>query len=438
MLNLNTNKFLKFYLKTYGCQMNEYDSARIVDALRAEFALELVADAEQADVIILNTCSVRDKAQHKLFSDLGRFRMFLKNNPELVIGVGGCVASQEGKNIIKNAPNVSFVFGPQTLHRLPFMLRKALAKQSSQVDISFPELEKFSCLPSPTASGPSAFVTIMEGCNKYCSYCIVPYTRGKEISRSFADVMAEVEHLVGQGVKEIYFLGQNVNDYEYGLAELITATAKIPEVLRIRFVTSYPSGIDADLIKVFASEPKLVSHIHLPVQSGSDRILERMRRRYTIAEYKAVVEKLRAVRPNISVSSDFIVGFPGENAEDFAATLELVKQIKFDISYSFIYSPRPGTTAAKLEDNISPTEKKNRLDNLQAELNQQAKNYSNAMLGTIQPVLVVGMAKKNSQQLTGRTENNRIVNFMGEKSMIGQVVPVRIDEVLRNSLRGTT
>lgn len=438
MLNQNMNKTqpLKLYIKTYGCQMNEYDSARITDLLRAEFKLEVTANSETADIIILNTCSVRDKARHKLLSDLGRFRQFLRFNPHLIIGVGGCVASQEGENIIKQAPNVSFVFGPQTLHRLPDMLRQVLTKKSSTVDTSFPELEKFSCLPTRAADGPSAYVTIMEGCNKYCSYCVVPYTRGKEISRPFADVMSEVEHLVSQGVKEIYFLGQNVNDYAYGLTNLINATAKLSEVLRIRFVTSYPKVDDQELLGAFANEPKLVNHIHLPIQSGSDRILNAMRRRYTAAEYISIIEKLRTIRPNISISSDFIVGFPGETEEDFAATMQVVEEIRFDISYSFIYSPRPGTLAAKLEDNTSVKEKKLRLAALQAKLKQQAENYSQAMLSTVVPILVTGSTRKNTNQFTGRTESNRIVNFFGSHDMIGKIVPVKITEILNNSMRG--
>lgn len=437
MQNQSMNRVYKLYIKTYGCQMNEYDSARIVDALRAEFSLELVDVPSQADIIILNTCSIRDKARHKLFSDLGRFQKLLRHKPELVIGVGGCVASQEGNNIIRKAPNVNFVFGPQTLHRVPAMLRQSIANcQPKQVDISFPELEKFSCLPAPTANGPSAYVTIMEGCNKCCSYCIVPYTRGKEISRPFSAIMAEVEQLVKSGVREIYFLGQNVSDYDYGLAKLIEATAKIPEVVRIRFVTSYPTGIDDDLLEVFAEEPKLVSHIHLPVQSGSNRILAAMRRRYTREDYIAVIAKLRQVRPNISISSDFIVGFPDETEQDFQDTLDLVKEINFDISYSFIYSPRPGTSAAKIQDNVSLLDKKQRLSVLQNELTLQAQKYSAAMLNKIEPVLVVGTAKKNLRQLTGRTENNRIVNFSGKKDMIGQLIYVKINEVLRNSMRG--
>ncbi len=424
------------YIKTYGCQMNEYDSARIVDLMREHFNMELINDPSKADLILLNTCSVREKAQQKVFSDLGRFKPLKRKNPNLVIGVGGCIASQEGKNIIARAPYVDLVFGPQTLHRLPEMYKQNIKNKTPIIDVGFPKLEKFDCLPKPKVNGSTAFVTIMEGCNKYCSYCIVPYTRGKEISRLFADVMDEVNYLAKEGVKEIIFLGQNVNDYEYDLAKLIHETAKIDAIKRIRFVTSYPSLLTDNLINVYASEKKLANHLHLPVQSGSNRILALMRRRYIIEEYKETIYKLREVRPNISITSDFIVGFPGETESDFKATMDLVKEINFDASFSFVYSPRPGTAASKLLDDIPLIEKKHRLAILQNQLNLQARKYSQVMVGTIQEILVTGVSKRNSKQLSGRTENNRVVNFAADKKLINQIVEVKITKALVNSLRG--
>ncbi|KPJ67430.1 MAG: hypothetical protein AMJ43_04000 [Coxiella sp. DG_40] len=426
----------RLFIKTFGCQMNEYDSARIVDLMREQFNMELINDPGKADLILLNTCSVREKAQQKVFSDLGRFKPLKRKNPNLVIGVGGCVASQEGKNIIARAPYVDLVFGPQTLHRLPEMYKQILRGKISVIDVSFPELEKFDYLPKPEINGATAFVTIMEGCNKYCSYCIVPYTRGKEISRPFMDVMNEVNYLASKGVKEIIFLGQNVNDYKYDLAKLICETAKIDTIKRIRFITSYPSSLTDDLINVYASEKKLANHLHLPVQSGSNRILALMRRRYTIEEYKETIYKLRKVRPNISITSDFIVGFPGETESDFELTMELVKEINFDASFSFIYSSRPGTIASKLLDNIPLLEKKHRLAILQDQLNLQAGKYSQAMVGTKQEILVAGLSKRNPKQLSGRTENNRVVNFVADKKLINQIVDVKITRALANSLRG--
>lgn len=434
----------KIFIKTYGCQMNEYDSARIADLMREKCDLQPAKNPEQADVILLNTCSIREKAQEKVFSDLGRWKFLKDKNPNLIIGVGGCVASREKENIIKRAPYVDIVFGPQTLHRLPQMYEQVILNHKPKIDVSFPEIEKFNCLPPPKTKEPTAFVTIMEGCNKYCSYCIVPFTRDKEISRPLTDVLQEVEILTEQGVKEITFLGQNVNDYRgiknkddtANLAKLIHETAKIGAIERIRFTTSYPSSLSDDLIATFAAEPKLVNHLHLPVQSGSDKILQAMRRRYSVQEFKEKIKKLRSVRPNISISSDFIVGFPGETEEDFQSTIELVKDINFDASFSFIYSPRPRTLAAKLPDTISLAEKKRRLAILQEQLNYQAKHHSESMVGSVQNVLVGGVSKKDSKQLTGRTENNRVVNFSANKNLIGRLVAVRIIAALPNSLRG--
>lgn len=433
---LRSTKKLLIYVKTYGCQMNEYDSMRIIDLMHKEFNMEIINDSSQADLILLNTCSIREKAQQKVFSDLGRFKLLKKKNPNLIIGVGGCVASQEGKNIIARAPYVDLVFGPQTLHRLPEMYKQALKDKTLVIDISFPKLEKFDCLPELKVNSATAFVTIMEGCNKYCSYCIVPYTRGKEISRPFADVMGEVNYLATKGIKEIIFLGQNVNDYKYDLAKLIRETAKIDAIKRIRFVTSYPSSLTDNLIDVYASEKKLVNHLHLPVQSGSNKILTLMRRRYTIEEYKERIYKLREVRLNISITSDFIVGFPGETEHDFEATMNLVKEINFDTSFSFIYSPRPRTSASKLPDNISLIEKKHRLAVLQNQLNLQARQYNQMIVGTMQDILVTGISKKNPKQLCGRTENNCVVNFSADKKLINQIVEVKITRALANSLRG--
>ncbi|MCK4869600.1 MAG: tRNA (N6-isopentenyl adenosine(37)-C2)-methylthiotransferase MiaB [Gammaproteobacteria bacterium] len=430
----------KLYIKTYGCQMNEYDSSRIADTMRVNQDMEITASPDEADLIILNTCSIREKAQEKVFSDLGRFKFIKERNPKLIIGVGGCVASQEGTNVMKRAPYVSFVFGPQTLHRVPEMYTQAVEQKRKTIDISFPLIEKFDMLPEPKVDGPTAFVAIMEGCNKYCSYCIVPYTRGKEISRPFDDVINECKILTKQGVKEITFLGQNVNDYQDNdnktLAELISTTAKIPGIERLRFTTSYPSSLSDELINTYAKEPKLANHLHLPVQSGSDKILNTMRRRYTAEEYKTVISKLRAVRPDISIGSDFIVGFPGETEQDFQATMQLIKDINFDSSFSFVYSPRPGTLAKKLPDTTPIAEKKHRLAQLQQRLNLQTQNYSEKMVGTTQKILVTGSSKKGQDQLMGRTENNRVVNFTGNSDLIGDMIDVKITEALPNCLLG--
>jgi tRNA-2-methylthio-N6-dimethylallyladenosine synthase len=441
----------KLFIKTYGCQMNEYDSSKMAEVLKAAQGIELAECAEDADILLLNTCSVREKAQEKVFSDLGRWRPLKKKRPGVVIGVGGCVASQEGKAIIKRAPFVDLVFGPQTLHRLPEMLNELSARGKSVVDVSFPEIEKFDKLPEPKADGPTAFVSIMEGCSKYCSFCVVPYTRGEEISRPFDDVLAEIVSLTEQGVREIHLLGQNVNDYRglmytgeiADLALLIHYVAAIDTVKRIRFTTSHPSAFSDNLINCFAEEPKLANHLHLPVQSGSDRILAAMKRNYTALEFKSKIRKLRKVRPDISISSDFIIGFPGETEQDFMATMNLIHDIGFDNSFSFIYSKRPGTPAAQLPDDVPLTLKKERLAILQNRIFQNTAAISQSMVGTLQKVLVVGPSKKNpEQQLSGRTENNRVVNFTtaGDlqkyQHLIGEIVEVKINEALTNSLRG--
>jgi tRNA-2-methylthio-N6-dimethylallyladenosine synthase len=434
----------KLFIKTYGCQMNEYDSAKMADVLNAAYQIETTSLAEEADIILINTCSVREKAADKMRSDLGRYHLLKKKNPELIIGVGGCVASQEGEAIIKGAPYVNLVFGPQTLHRLPEMIKQAQRKQEPIVDISFPEIEKFDYLPAPRAEGPTAYVSIMEGCSKYCSYCIVPYTRGEEISRPFDDVLVEVANLVEQGVKEVTLLGQNVNDYRglmhtgelADLALLIHYIAAIDNIARIRFTTSHPTAFSDSLIAAYATEPKLANHLHLPVQSGSDRILAAMKRDYTTLEYKSKIRKLRQVRPDISISSDFIVAYPGETNKDFEATMNLIHEIGFDHSYSFIYSRRPGTPAAQLPDNIPADIKKERLAILQNRINQNAARISQNMVGSTQPILVTGPSKKDDRMLSGRTENNRVVNFAGSLALIGKMVTVKITEALPNSLRG--
>lgn len=430
--------------------MNEYDSLKMSDVLKADDEdTELTESAEEADILLLNTCSVREKAQEKVFSDLGRWRTLKQTNPNLIIGVGGCVASQEGSEIIKRAPYVDVVFGPQTLHRLPEMIKTKREQKKPVVDISFPEIEKFDNLPEPQADGPTAFVSIMEGCSKYCSFCVVPYTRGEEISRPFDDVLAEVVALAEQGVSEITLLGQNVNDYRglmhtgeiADLALLIHYIAAIDSISRIRFTTSHPSAFSDNLITAFAEEPKLVNHLHLPVQSGSDRILAAMKRNYTALEYKSKIRKLRKIRPDISISSDFIIGFPGETAADFEATMNLIHEIGFDHSFSFIYSKRPGTPAAQLPDDVPLETKKERLAILQNRILQNAAFISQKMVNTVQPVLVVGPSKKNPEhQLSGRTENNRVVNFATSANItneiIGKIVNVKITEALPNSLRG--
>lgn len=435
----------KLYIQTHGCQMNEYDSAKMADVLAASDGLELTDNAEEADVILINTCSIREKAQEKVFSQLGRWKSLKNGGKPVVIGVGGCVASQEGEAIVKRAPFVDLVFGPQTLHRLPELIQARRDTGLPQVDISFPEIEKFDRLPEPRAEGPSAFVSIMEGCSKYCSFCVVPYTRGEEISRPFEDVLVEVADLASQGVREINLLGQNVNAYRgpYGedgevadLGLLIRAIAEIEGVGRIRFTTSHPLEFSDSLIEAYRDVPKLANYLHLPVQAGSDRILSAMKRGYTAIEFKQKIRKLRAVRPDISVSSDFIVGFPGETDADFEKTMKLIEDVGFDQSFSFIYSRRPGTPAADLEDNVSSEEKHARLSRLQAHINAHARSISDAMVGTTQSVLVEGPSKKNPNELTGKTENMRSVNFPGHARLIGQFVDVVITEAMSNSLRG--
>ena len=432
------------YVQTFGCQMNEYDSARMVDVLRESAGLEPTDDPELADVVLLNTCSVREKAQEKVFSHLGVWRELKLRKPELVIGVGGCVASQEGEGILQRAPFVDVVFGPQTLHRLPELIAERRRSSRPQVDISFPEIEKFDALPPPRAEGATAYVSIMEGCSKYCSFCVVPYTRGEEVSRPFEQVMLEVRGLAAQGVREIHLLGQNVNAYcgemddggEADLALLIEAVAALPGVGRIRFTTSHPLEFTDRLAEAYARIPQLANFLHLPVQSGSDRILAAMKRGYTALEFKAKVRKLRAARPDICLSSDFIVGFPGETERDFEATMQLVRDVGIDQSFSFIYSRRPGTPAASLADDVPAEVKHERLLRLQALLNENAQNISLAMVGTTQRVLVERPAKKGEGMLAGRTENMRWVNFQAPDELLGQFVDVVITEVMRNSLRG--
>ena len=434
----------KLHIKTWGCQMNEYDSSKMADLLLTTHGLELTDIPEEADVLLLNNCSIREKAQEKVFHQLGRWKELKKQNPQLVIGVGGCVASQEGEQIRARAPYVDIVFGPQTLHRLPEMINQIRGGKSAVVDVSFPEIEKFDRLPEPKAEGPTAFVSIMEGCNKYCTYCVVPYTRGEEVSRPLDDVLFEIAQLAAQGVREVNLLGQNVNAYRgpthnggvCTFAELLRLVAAIDGIDRLRFTTSHPIEFTDDIIDVYRDTPELVSFVHLPVQSGSDRILTMMKRGHTALEYKSIIRKLRAVRPNIQISSDFIVGFPGETGEEFEQTMNLISQVNFDMSFSFIYSARPGTPAADMEDNVSEEEKKQRLYILQERINQQAAQYSRRMLGTEQRILVEGPSKKDIMELTGRTENNRIVNFQGSPDMIGKFVDVKITDVYTNSLRG--
>ncbi|HEY5641342.1 MAG TPA: tRNA (N6-isopentenyl adenosine(37)-C2)-methylthiotransferase MiaB [Woeseiaceae bacterium] len=434
----------KLYIKTMGCQMNEYDSEKMADVLRASHGYELTETPEEADLLLVNTCSIREKAQEKVFSELGRWRLLKERNPNVKIGVGGCVASQEGDGITRRAPFVDVVFGPQTLHRLPALLDDAAKAARSVVDISFPEIEKFDRLPEPRADGPTAFVSVMEGCSKYCSFCVVPYTRGEEISRPFDDVIAEVAILAEQGVREVNLLGQNVNAYRgpmhdgaiADLATLIYYVAAIDGIERIRFTTSHPVEFTDSLVQAYAEVPKLASYLHLPVQHGSDRILAAMKRGHTILEYKQKIRKLRAVRPGISLSSDFIIGFPGESDRDFEALMNLVAEVGFDQSFSFIYSARPGTPAASLADDTPMAVKKERLQILQARINQQAMEISRAMVGTTQRILVEKTSRKSVSQLSGRTENNRWVNFDADPSCIGSFVDVVITEALPNSLRG--
>ncbi|MCW9733562.1 tRNA (N6-isopentenyl adenosine(37)-C2)-methylthiotransferase MiaB [Avibacterium sp. 20-15] len=434
----------KLHIKTWGCQMNEYDSSKMADLLNSTHGLELTEIPEEADVLLLNTCSIREKAQEKVFHQLGRWKELKKTNPALVIGVGGCVASQEGDHIRSRAPYVDIVFGPQTLHRLPEMINQIRGGKSSVVDVSFPEIEKFDRLPEPRAEGPTAFVSIMEGCNKYCTFCVVPYTRGEEVSRPLDDVLFEIAQLAEQGVREVNLLGQNVNAYRgpthdggiCSFAELLRLVAAIDGIDRVRFTTSHPIEFTDDIIEVYADTPELVSFLHLPVQSGSDRILNQMKRGHTALEYKSIIRKLRKVRPDIQISSDFIVGFPGETEQDFEDTMNLIAQVNFDMSFSFIYSARPGTPAADIPDDVSEEEKKQRLYVLQQRINNQAAQFSRAMLGTEQRVLVEGPSKKDIMELTGRTETNRIVNFIGTPDMIGKFVDIKITDVFTNSLRG--
>ena len=434
----------KVFIKTFGCQMNEYDSDKMADVLNVSEGLIKTDTPEDADIVLLNTCSVREKASEKVFSDLGRLRELKRKRPDMLIGVGGCVASQEGEAIIKRAPYVDVVFGPQTLHRLPQLIDARRSSGRSQVDISFPEIEKFDHMPPAKVDGATAYVSIMEGCSKYCSYCVVPYTRGEEVSRPFEDVLAEVAGLAAQGVKEISLLGQNVNAYR-GVMEdgeiadfalLIEYIAEFPDIERIRFVTSHPKEFTQRLIDCYAKVPKLVNHLYLPAQHGADRILSAMKRGYTAIEYKSVIRRLKKVRPDMAVSSDFIVGFPGETDEDFDALMKLIDDIGFDNSFSFIFSPRPGTPAANLEDDTPQELKLRRLQTLQAVIDANTKKYSNAMIGTVQRILVDGPSVKDPNELQGRTENNRVVNFAGGKELIGTLVNTLITESYNYSLRG--
>ncbi|MDX9836903.1 MAG: tRNA (N6-isopentenyl adenosine(37)-C2)-methylthiotransferase MiaB [Azoarcus sp.] len=440
----------KLYIRTFGCQMNEYDSDKMADVLGAKEALTKTDNPEEADIILFNTCSVREKAQERVFHDLGRVRLLKQQNPDLIIGVGGCVASQEGEAIVKRAPYVDVVFGPQTLHRLPALIEARRKSGRSQVDISFPEIEKFDAMPPARVEGASAFVSIMEGCSKYCTFCVVPYTRGEEVSRPLDDVLAEVAGLAAQGVKEVTLLGQNVNawrgeivrdDGEEGdFAFLLECVADIPGVERIRYTTSHPREMSQRVFDAYVNIPKLVSHLHLPVQSGSDRVLAAMKRGYTVLEFKSVVKKLRAARPDLSLSSDFIVGFPGETEEDFEKTMKLIDEVGFDSSFSFVYSSRPGTPAADLEDPVPQETKLRWLARLQKRIDEQAQVISQAMVGTVQRILVEGPSRKDPDELAGRTDNNRVVNFVAASPnrvrLIGQFIDVRITSALPHSLRG--
>jgi len=434
----------KVFIRTFGCQMNEYDSDRMSDVLAAAEGFEKTSDPAQADLILFNTCSVREKAQEKVFADLGRVRTLKQSKPGLLIGVAGCVASQEGEEIVRRAPFVDLVFGPQTLHRLPQLMAQRRATGVAQVDISFPEIEKFDHLPPARVDGSSAFISIMEGCSKYCSFCVVPYTRGEEVSRPMGDILAEARHLAANGVMELTLLGQNVNAYRGELPDgtpadfalLLAQVSKIEGIERIRYTTSHPLEFTQRLIEAYGKLPKLVSHLHLPVQSGSDRILSAMKRAYTALEYRSIVRRLRAVRPGISLTTDFIVGFPGETEADFEATMKLVEDVRFDGAFSFIYSPRPGTPAANLKDETPHSVKLERLQRLQARLQQLYDGYSQAMVGTRQRVLVEGRARKSAADIAARTENNRVVNFTGPASLIGRYVEVEITQAYPHSLRG--
>ena len=431
----------KLYIKTYGCQMNEYDSEKISDLLAESNTVSETSSPDEADIILFNTCSVREKAEEKVFSDLGRIKHLKRKNPNLIVGVGGCVASQEGENIVKRAPYVDIVFGPQTLHRIPSMIRKVQNDRKSQIDISFPEIEKFDHLPTKSRSSATAFVSIMEGCSKYCSFCVVPYTRGTEFSRSVFDIIPEVRYLVKNGVKEITFLGQNVNAYydrkeKLDFASLLELTSSINGLERIRYTSSHPREVSSSLIKAYKRIPKLVDQLHLPVQSGSDKILSAMKRGYTALEYKSIIKKLRLSRPSLSLTSDFIVGFPGETDDDFEKTLNLVDELKFDGSYSFAYSDRPGTPASQLPGKIDKTTKFARLKVLQEKLDKYALDHSYEMLGNNENVLIEGLSKRNAKELMGRTQNNRVVNLIGTTNLIGKIIPVLITDVKRHSLRG--
>ncbi|HDZ9512581.1 TPA: tRNA (N6-isopentenyl adenosine(37)-C2)-methylthiotransferase MiaB [Vibrio cholerae] len=434
----------KLLIKTWGCQMNEYDSSKMADLLNAANGYELTEIPEEADVLLLNTCSIREKAQEKVFHQLGRWKTLKDKKPGVVIGVGGCVATQEGDSIRNRAPYVDVIFGPQTLHRLPEMIKQSQTSDAPVMDISFPEIEKFDRLPEPRAEGPTAFVSIMEGCSKYCTYCVVPYTRGEEVSRPMDDVLFEIAQLAEQGVREVNLLGQNVNAYRgathdggiCSFAELLRLVATIDGIDRIRFTTSHPLEFTDDIIAVYEDTPELVSFLHLPVQSGSDRILTMMKRPHTAIEYKSIIRKLRKARPDIQISSDFIVGFPGETDKDFQDTMKLIRDVDFDMSFSFIFSPRPGTPAADYPCDLSEEVKKERLYELQQQINSQAMRYSRLMLGTEQRILVEGPSKKDLMELRGRTENNRVVNFEGSPDLIGQFVDVKIVDVFPNSLRG--
>lgn len=434
----------KVFIKTYGCQMNEYDSDKMADLLNHFDGYEKTNSPENAEIILFNTCSIREKAQEKVFSDLGRVMHLKQQNPNVIIGVGGCVASQEGAAIVRRAPYIDIVFGPQTLHRIPELIAKKRESGKPQVDISFPEIEKFDNLPQAKREGAAAYVSIMEGCSKYCSYCIVPFTRGEEVSRPFADVLAEVSNLAQQGVKEIHLLGQNVNAYRGTLANeeladfalLLEYVHEVPGVERIRYTTSHPNEMTQRIIDCYLKLPKLVSHLHLPVQSGSDRILAAMKRGYTTLEYKSIIRKIKALRPNISFSSDFIVGFPGETEADFESTMQLIETVGYDTSFSFIFSPRPGTPAAEIKDDTPQAVKLLRLQRLQKRIAEMAQAVSHNMVGSIQKVLVEGISKRHAHELTGRTENFKSVNFVGNESLVNQIIEVRITASLANSLRG--
>ncbi len=434
----------KLFIQTHGCQMNEYDSSRMADLLEESHQLVPTDNAEEADVLLLNTCSIREKAQEKVFHQLGRWRKLKETKPGVIIGVGGCVASQEGEAIAQRAPFVDLIFGPQTLHRLPEMMDAKKPRGPVVVDVSFPEIEKFDRLPEPSVDGPSAFVSVMEGCSKYCTFCVVPYTRGEEVSRPFDDVLVEVAQLAAKGVREINLLGQNVNGYRglnhlgeiIDFAELITYVAAIEGIDRIRYTTSHPLEFSDALIDVYAEVPALVDHLHLPVQSGSDRVLAAMKRNHTVLEYKSKIRRLRKIRPNISMSSDFIVGFPGEGDREFEETMNLIRDVNYDLSFSFIYSARPGTPAADLPDTTPMEVKKQRLAILQDRINQQAQSISRGMVGTRQRLLITGPSRKDPSEIQGRTENNRVVNLKGDTALSGQFVDAMIGQALPNSLRG--